>query len=216
MPVFNRRAMRLNRIAILSSLIIGAVIVLTEVFSGPSVRGAIEMDHDTMLHLVDEGLIPVQATAVVPRVPTPSTEDTWRIAFRAFPDTVGMGGYACPGCDGVFAQSDRMGATGRRLQPLLASISEPGNPNNVYWIGRLDREDAAIQEVYLQALVDVPPPYEIRLITMSPLGYRLCPNSPAFALVDQSDFDMASGGSPNAGRYITQEWYFWRCGIEGE
>ena len=214
MPVFDRRAMRLNRIAILSSLIIGAVIIFTELFTGAAVRGAADMDREIVARLADDGVIPVQATPVDPRVPSPGIEGPWRVSMRAFPDTVGMGGYACPGCDGVFAQSDRMGATGRRLQPLLASISEPGNPNNVYWLGRLDREEASIQEVYLQALVDMPPPYEIRLITMSPLGYRLCPNSPAFALIDQADFDMASGGAPNTGRYISQEWYFWRCGYD--
>ncbi|MCB0215367.1 MAG: hypothetical protein KDH92_01945 [Chloroflexi bacterium] len=155
--------------------------------------------------------IPLESTpgADPPSVPTLEVEGAWRLRLRAFPDSVGRGGYRCQGCDGVFTDGDEMGAIGQPLEPLLAVVSEPGNPDRRYWVGRLDRQNAGQAEVYTEALIFQPPPYEVRLVTTDPLGYTLCPNAPSVFYVEQADFDAIAGGGN--GRNYARDWYFWRC-----
>ncbi len=145
-----------------------------------------------------------------PNLPT-ETSERWRVSLRAFPDTVGRGGYACTGCDGVLSSGDTMGAAGAPLEPLLAAITEPGNAQNVYWIGQLDRQNESQAAVYVEAVLAVPPPYEVRLITTDPLGYVLCPNSPGVFFLTQEDFDEIAGGAGGGGRHQARDWFFWRC-----
>jgi hypothetical protein len=155
---------------------------------------------------------PAQATpGDPPSIPTLPAERVWRIRLRAFPDTVGKGAYQCPGCDGVFSSGDDMGSAGRPLQPLMVVVHEPGNDENLYWMGRMNRQIASQAEVYTEVLLTLPPPYEVRLVTVDPLGYTLCPNSPEVFFLDQEDFDAVGGSAYGGGRGISQDWFFWRC-----
>jgi len=146
-----------------------------------------------------------------PREGTP-VPPTWTLTLKAFPDTVGVNGYACPGCDGVFSDGDRIAAAGRPLQPLLVAVTEPGNAQNTYWIGLIDRSRESNLELQTEVVLHVPPPYQVNLITVNPFGYTLCPNSrPAF-VATQDDFDATSGtGRPDSGRSLRKSWYFWSC-----
>ncbi len=147
-----------------------------------------------------------------PTVPTPGPDpNTWRIRLGGFPDTVGVGGYQCQGCDGVFSDADRIGATDRPLQPLFVVVTEPGNPQNTYWVGLIDRASGGSLSVQREVLLRVPPPYQINLITVNPVGYTVCPNSRPVFIVSQDDFDAAGGGRPGAGRNLQHNWFFWRC-----
>lgn len=162
--------------------------------------------------IVDEAEAPAQATpGDPPSIPTLPPERLWRLRLRAFPDTVGKGAYKCPGCDGVFGSGDQMGSAGRPLQPLVVAVHQPGNVENVYWMGKLKRQIPSQAEVYADLYLTMPPPYEVRLVTVDPLGYTLCPNSPAVFFVDQKDFDAIGGGAYGSGRSIAQDWFFWRC-----
>jgi len=145
-----------------------------------------------------------------PGGPTP-VPPTWTIHLEAFPDTVGVGGYACPGCDGVFSGADGAAAAGLPLQPLMVVITEPGNPQATYWVGQLDRASASKQRVARDIALPVPPPYQVNLITVNPLGYTVCPNSRPVFILTQSDFDDVDGSAPGTGRKIRHDWYFWSC-----
>lgn len=147
-----------------------------------------------------------------PTVPTPDPPGySWRIHLGAFPDTVGVGGYACQGCDGVFSNADRAAAAALPLQPLMVVITEPGNPQNTYWVGRLDRTTPSQQTVGRDIVLPVPPPYQVNLITVNPIGYTVCPNSRPLFIVTQDDFDAVSGSRPGAGRDLRHDWFFWSC-----
>lgn len=147
-----------------------------------------------------------------PTVPTPDPDaNTWRLRLGAFPDTVGVGGYACPGCDGVFAGGDQVAAAGRPLQPIRVVVTEPGNPDRLYWIGMIDRSAAGRLELADEIALHVPPPYEVRLLTVNPVGYRVCPNSRPVFILTQDDFDAVSGGRPGSGRNLQHNWFFWSC-----
>lgn len=151
-----------------------------------------------------------------PTVPTPPSDaNTWRIRVGGFPDTVGVGGYQCPGCDGVFSDADRMGATDRPLQPLYVVVTEPGNPQNTYWMGLIDRANEGSLSVQREIALRVPPPYQVNLITANPVGYTVCPNSRPVFIVSQADFDDAGHGRPGSGRNLQHSWFFWRCRAAG-
>ncbi len=168
---------------------------------------------------------PLQGTAEPQPTPTPASgqqpvpiQPIWTLHLRAFPDTVGMRQYACQGCNGVFESGDKAAAAGLPLQPLTVAITEPGNPRNVYWIGQLGRgEDSPGQQDLTQEipLKDVPPPYQVNLITVNPLGYTVCPNSRPVFIITQADFDALANnrtGQAGDGRGpLRHEWFFWSC-----
>jgi hypothetical protein len=145
----------------------------------------------------------------------PALVETWRIGLAAFPDSVGVAGYACAGCDRSFTGADDMAAAAQPLQPLQVVIHKLGDRRTVYWQGIIRRDlgggQAATEQVYLT----VPPPYQVSLLTVNPLGYTLCPNSRADVVVRQKDIDADAHAVPGTGRSLNVGWYFWSCRAPG-
>jgi hypothetical protein len=144
-------------------------------------------------------------------LPTQEPGDVWHVRLTGYPDSVGVGGYDCQGCDRRFESHDRAAATDQALQPLMVVIHEPGRREHIYWRGVLKRSEANRAEVQQVVNLNVPPPYEIKLMTLSPIGYTLCPNSPAIRRLNQDDFDGSTNGRPGTGRTTGESWYFWHC-----
>ncbi len=143
------------------------------------------------------------------------TQDTWRISLGAFPDTVGVAGYACSGCDQSFTGADDMAAASNPLQPLEVIVHKLGSRQDVYWHGIIRRDRGANQALTEQVLLSAPPPYQVTLVTVQPLGYVLCPNARADVILKQSDFDGAGNAAPGSGRSAKVGWYFWSCRAPG-
>jgi hypothetical protein len=141
----------------------------------------------------------------------PAQNDTWRILVAAMPDTVGVAGYACSGCDRNFTGADDMAAASKPLQPLQVVVHKLGDRGMVYWHGTIRRDRAGNQALTEQIALTAPPPYQVQLVTVKPLGYTLCPNSRAGVVLRQSDFDAEGNRSPGAGRSVHVGWYFWSC-----
>jgi hypothetical protein len=142
-------------------------------------------------------------------------QDTWRVSLAAFPDTVGVAGYACSGCDRSFTGADDMAAAANPLQPMAVVIHRLGNRQDVYWHGIIRRDRGADQALTEQVLLTAPPPYQVSLLTTRPLGYTLCPNARADVVLKQSDFDAAGNAAPGTGRGAKVGWYFWSCRAPG-
>lgn len=139
----------------------------------------------------------------------PAQADTWRLLLAAMPDTVGVAGYACSGCDRSFTGADDMAAATMPLQPLHVVVHKLGDRGTVYWQGTIRRDRAGNQALTEQITLTAPPPYQVQLLTLKPLGYTLCPNSHASVLLRQADFD--GNRSAGTGRSVNVGWYFWSC-----
>ncbi len=118
--------------------------------------------------------------------------DGWRVAVRVFPDTVGYGGYPCPGCNGIWDSGDHWLANGGPPGPVVVAIEDGGG--RVLWRDTVTSTGPGP----LRALVPLcePPPYVVRLEQV-PAGYTACPNSPlaqTVAPVPGSRFTQASFG----------------------
>lgn len=166
------------------------------------------------------GLIQVAAAlAVALPTPTPSPPATvappagpnpWRLSLLAFADTVGAGGHACPGCDGLFGQGDRWAAAACPLGPIEVVVRTAGGPERVLWRGPL-RPAAGGLDSRAVVLLDTPPPYRVTLATTHSPCYEVCPNAAASRLLTQADFDRRAGSHAGAGRLLTIAWPFWSC-----
>lgn len=140
----------------------------------------------------------------------PPSGGPWRIRLVAFADTVGRGGYACPGCDTRLEAADRAATGACPLERLRLRISAPGRPDQVFWDGELVPADDATYGVSALVALNVPPPYDLALLG-APACYTLCPNSPRSRPLTQRDFDRAANAHPGTGRYNQQRWFFWQC-----
>jgi hypothetical protein len=141
----------------------------------------------------------------------PAGEDTWRVNLAAMPDMVGVAGYACGGCDRSFTGADDMAASDNPLQPLQVVVFKLGDRREVYWQGIIQRDYGASHALTEQVALTAPPPYQVQLLTLDPIGYSLCPNSRASVILRQSDFDADGNRSPGTGRSVNVGWYFWSC-----
>lgn len=138
--------------------------------------------------------------------------EPWQVYVKAYADTVGKGGYNCPGCDGRFTDGDRYEAANCPLQPLFIVVSKAGDPQQVYFAQLVSRTEPFQDLGYLIVLCQ-PPPYEVRVLTRNPLCYTLCPNSPQTYILRQRDFDRNRNSRPGTGRYSQVDWRFWHCGL---
>lgn len=151
----------------------------------------------------------------------PATGDSWQLRLVAVPDTVGVAGYLCGGCDHTISDSDRMAASHDPLEPLEVVVNQPGNRAAVYWHGFVQPTGGRDGDLQRTVTLSVPPPYEVRLLTTTTMSYKLCPNSRASTVVTQEDFDSGSGyrtwsgrrRMSNGGRTFQVGWYFWSCDI---
>jgi hypothetical protein len=141
----------------------------------------------------------------------PAQVDSWRIHLAAMPDSVGVAGYACSGCDRSFTGADDMAAAANPLPPLQVVVHKLGDRRTVYWHGIIQRDRAGNQALTEQITLTAPPPYQVQLVTVKPLGYTLCPNSRASVVLRQADFDAEGSRNPGAGRSVNVGWYFWSC-----
>jgi predicted NAD/FAD-dependent oxidoreductase len=145
----------------------------------------------------------------------PAVVDTWRIGLAAFPDSVGVAGYSCSGCDRNYSGADGMAAAAQPLQPLHVIIHKLGDRSAVYWQGIVQRDTGGGQAATEQVFLTVPPPYQVSLLTTRPLGYTLCPNARADVIIRQEDIDADAHAEPGAGRSVNVGWYFWSCRAPG-
>lgn len=123
-------------------------------------------------------------TATLP--PSPPAEacdrgQAWRLAIDVFPDAVGHGGYACPGCNGIWQAGDRWEHDAWQ-QPGAVVVSDAAGAT--LWVGAVKAAPSSPGQAYL--ILCRPPPWRVRLAQV-PLGYVSCPNSPPERLVTASD-----------------------------
>lgn len=114
----------------------------------------------------------------LPATPPPAvcgTEDLWRLAITVYPDTVGAGPYACPGCNGTWDGGDYWRTAGGTLPPATVIVSDGGG--TPLWIGEVAATSARAPAYRLVPLC-APPPYQVTLARI-PVGFVSCPNSPA-------------------------------------
>lgn len=181
--------------------LLAAAVLLTEVAQSMTANAAsAHSPHSTPNPVSTPSILPTQPPATV-----------WRIRLTGYPDSIGLGGYACQGCDRRFEGNDRTAASDEPLQSLLVVVNEPGRREHVYWRGIMRRSDLSRSEVQQVISLTSPPPYEIRMMTLNPVGYRLCPNSPANVTIGQRDFDGTTNERPGSGRNTAHSWYFWSC-----
>lgn len=146
-----------------------------------------------------------------PPSPPIDCDRAWRIGLAAFPDTVGVGGYRCPGCDGVYGAADRAASSNCPLSRLRVRISDAAEPARVLWQGELQALSAGGAELRSGLRLCQPPPYLVTLLDTETACHRLCPNAPVAYRLEQADFDATRAAAPGRGRHIDLAWRFWQC-----
>lgn len=117
-------------------------------------------------------------------VPTPAPADcpageAWWLSLVVYPDSVGAGPYACPGCNGLYDSGDYWRPVAGSLAPArLAVLDAADRP---LWIGEV-RPAGGRAPARAHLRLCAPPPYRVRLLSAPP-GYQSCPNSPTERLV---------------------------------
>ncbi len=141
-------------------------------------------------------------TATLPAAPPDAScarGQSWRLAIDVFPDAVGYGGYACPGCNGIWQAGDRWEHDAWQ-QPGAVVVTDAGG--TTLWVGAVKAAPASPGQAYV--VLCTPPPWHVRLAQM-PLGYVSCPNSPPDRLV--------TGAQVGADRYVRVGFTLWAgCG----
>lgn len=141
-------------------------------------------------------------TATLPPSPPAARcgrDQAWRLAIDVFPDAVGYGGYACPGCNGVWQAGDRWEHDAWQQPGVVVVSDAAGTP---LWVGPVQAAPATPGQAYL--VLCSPPPWRVQL-AQAPLGYVSCPNSPPDRLVTTTDV--------GADRYVRVAFTLWAgCG----
>jgi hypothetical protein len=106
--------------------------------------------------------------------PCPPGAAAWSVGLQVFPDTVGAGGYSCPGCNGVYDAGDQWRSQGGPVGPVILSVADAAG--RTLWRGAVAQSGSGP----LRALIRLcsPPPYTVAMDAL-PAGYAACPNSPA-------------------------------------
>ncbi|MEO8082585.1 MAG: VWA domain-containing protein [Ardenticatenales bacterium] len=123
-------------------------------------------------------------TATLPIAPPSAScgrSDAWRLAIDVFPDAVGYGGYACPGCNGIWQAGDRWEHDAWQ-QPGAVVVTDGGGAP--LWVGAVKAAPTSPGQAYI--VLCTPPPWHVRLAQV-PLGYVSCPNSPPDRLITSAD-----------------------------
>ena len=120
--------------------------------------------------------------ATLPPPPTPaSCADPYWLRVEGFVDSVGAGGYDCPGCNGLWEAGDYALSA-----DLAASVLIRDASGTVLWLG-----DLASGRLGAPASRRIPlcgkAPFEIELARI-PQGYATCPNRPALRVLEEDDF----------------------------
>ena len=147
------------------------------------------------------------------RTPTPTATPCtrpWQLWIHAYPDTVGKGGYACPGCDTFWTDGDKYEAAQCPMSPIEVRVVPIDNPSRAVTY-LINRAATSQLDVARQLTMCVPPPYRVTLLTRSPLCYKPCPNQHLAVTITQQDFDRNSQSRKDAGRWYALTWRYWRC-----
>lgn len=119
---------------------------------------------------------PVEPTPPLPAVtaePCPA-DGGWALAIRIYPDTVGAGGYACPGCNGLFDAGDHWLSNAGPVGAALVSVAD--GSGRVLWRDAVRTAGGGPMRAVVRLCS--PPPYVVTLENV-PSGYVPCPNSPS-------------------------------------
>lgn len=133
----------------------------------------------------------------------------YHLLLHAFPDTVGVGGRACPGCDRVYSGGDRMAAAWCGLGPSRVKITAAGDPSTVLWEG--DLNPSRLGDARASISLCTPPPWSVEITPAGGGCLTLCPNTPSMQVLDQADVDVLSGTRGGRGRSAEVSWSFWSC-----
>lgn len=143
------------------------------------------------------------ATATLPAAPTPrSCPDgtSYTLVLESWVDSVGVGGYRCPGCNAAWDSGDYPGRYSRTLRPQEPpTFIVRGADGAILWVGQPGTRPSGPPAA--QILLCVPPPYSVSLARL-PGGYVSCPNSPQERLVGPADL--------GAGRQAVLRFPYWR------
>jgi hypothetical protein len=146
------------------------------------------------------------APTPVPIPPAPPaascpTDSGWSIGLAIFPDTVGVGPYACPGCNGFWDQGDHWPLPGGSLGPATVVVTDRGG--NPLWVGPLQPQSGGPARALVRLCA--PPPYTVTLARV-PAGLLACPNSPVVRRLETGHFGR--------GRYTEVRFALWSgCGL---
>lgn len=140
------------------------------------------------------GATPTAAATADPGLPTPlpatpppaacAPGKAWWLQVMVFPDTVGSGGYRCPGCNGTWDGGDHWQLVDGRVPPATLIVADAaGTP---LWIGDVTA-GATRGPARANIQLCAPPPYRVTL-AKPPAGYVACPNSPPYRLIRSTAF----------------------------
>ncbi|HRA20004.1 MAG TPA: hypothetical protein PLZ56_06140, partial [Anaerolineae bacterium] len=128
----------------------------------------------------------------LPTAPTPQPcpgGASYTLAIESWVDSVGVGGYRCPGCNAVWDSGDYPGRYSRALRPLeLPTFIVRSADGSVLWVGQPGAQAGGPPSA--QVRLCVPPPYTVTMARL-PGGYLSCPNSPQERSVGSADLGSA-------------------------
>lgn len=127
----------------------------------------------------DPAVTSVPTLPPAPQEPSCPPGSDWRLALSVFPDVVGYGPYACPGCNGRFDGGDHWDVGATREPAVVIVRDESGR---VLWLREI--ELPADGPGRALARLCSPPPYQVEL-ARAPAGMTSCPNSPALRRVSE-------------------------------
>ncbi len=111
------------------------------------------------------------------------------LILETWQDSVGVGGYRCPGCNAVFDSGDYPSRYSRPLRGQeLPTLVVRGADGQVLWVGQPLLKAGSPPTA--QVRLCVPPPYTVTLERL-PAGMVSCPNSPLSRPVGTADLGDA-------------------------
>lgn len=140
------------------------------------------------------GPTPLPTLPLPPPAPVCASRDSWYLSLVVFPDTVGFGGYNCPGCNGRYDQGDHWerGAGASAASTIVVTDLT----GQALWVGTVQPQANGPARTRVRLCAS--PPYVITLARI-PAGYMACPNSPPSRTVDGRSFGFAHSAEVSFG-----------------
>ncbi|MFQ6058314.1 MAG: hypothetical protein ACE5MB_05450 [Anaerolineae bacterium] len=110
-----------------------------------------------------------------------------QIFVDAFLDTVGVGGQACPGCNGQFDGGDWWGESFKPLPPVDFILRDAATGEEIQRATARKAPGTGIAKAYFG--VPLRDKFTLELAEV-PAGFQLCPNCPPRRTIKARDFDL--------------------------